>query len=452
MRAYFSTFVFLAILCSCLYGFGQTTFNYTGGMQTYTVPAGVTNLTAIIRGAQGGNGVVNSGGSGIGTGGFGAMIQATITVTPGQLLYLFVGGKGTSGLGTSAGGYNGGGTHSGGTYNTEYWGGGGGGGASDIRVNGTAAANRIIIAGGGGGGGGGRFAGYNGGKGGNQNSQSGDGSPVSLGGLGGSQTNGGTGGISSVNSSGNGGPGSLLIGGFGFAGGGGGGGGFYGGGGAGSVTSGGYGEYGGGGGGGSSFYNTSVVSNPTLTQGGNSGNGSITVSVVQNPPSSNTQNATAIGINSSMLNGIVNDNGSSTSTAFEYSISPTLATGVTSVSGNPAIIATGTGNTSVTVLLSGLTSNVTYYYRIKATNAGGSSFGNILNFTTVNVAGPFSTTANGAWNDPNSWQFNIIPTANTNVIVKNAITVSSNAVCWSLLVQNPGSITVLPGVTLQVIH
>ena len=35
-------------------GFAQTTFNYTGGLQTYTVPAGVSTIAVDVQGANGG--------------------------------------------------------------------------------------------------------------------------------------------------------------------------------------------------------------------------------------------------------------------------------------------------------------------------------------------------------------------------------------------------------------
>jgi hypothetical protein len=117
-------------------------FNFTGGMQTFTVPAGVTSINIAAFGAQGGSGAL--GGNSVlgGTGGLGASASGTLAVTPGQVLNIFVGGSGA----TPAGGFNGGGA--GGTLNA-----GGGGGASDVRVGGTAASNRVITAGGGGGGG-----------------------------------------------------------------------------------------------------------------------------------------------------------------------------------------------------------------------------------------------------------------------------------------------------------
>ena len=129
------------------------TFSSTGSEQTFTVPSGVSAVTVTATGAPGGTSAT--------TGGFGAVVTATVPLTASTTtLYVEVGGAGQANpcmAGTAAaGGFNGGGS-SGPTC------GGGGGGASDVR---TTAINtvpdsaltptndsRLIVAGGGGGGG-----------------------------------------------------------------------------------------------------------------------------------------------------------------------------------------------------------------------------------------------------------------------------------------------------------
>ncbi|MCA6365332.1 MAG: T9SS type A sorting domain-containing protein [Bacteroidetes bacterium] len=120
-------------------------FNFTGGIQTFTVPCGVTSVfiqTWGAQGAAGANGNSNLGPVVGGGGGLGGYAEGWLAVTPGDVLNIFVGGQGS----TPAGGFNGG--ANGGSQNA-----GGGGGATDVRVGGTAEANRVITAGGGGGGG-----------------------------------------------------------------------------------------------------------------------------------------------------------------------------------------------------------------------------------------------------------------------------------------------------------
>jgi alpha-tubulin suppressor-like RCC1 family protein len=226
------------------------TFDYTGSVQTWVVPADVTLIQVDVKGAQGG--------SGGGVGGLGARVQTTLSVTPGNTLYIYVGGAGGS-----YGGYNGGGN--GGV------GGGGprGGGASDIRTTSGGLGTRIVVAGGGGGSG--QYSG--GGAGGNGGYPNGGDGAIGVGfsgvGCGGTQTAGGAGGAGisgqgvdgTAGSSGQGGNGGTNTGG-------GGGGGYYGGGGSGGGMS------ASGGGGGSSW--TSGTS-PTYQNGVQTGNGQIII-------------------------------------------------------------------------------------------------------------------------------------------------------------------------------
>ncbi len=248
------------------------TFSYTGSMQTWTVPTCITSITLDMAGAKGGIGS-NSAAAGLG-----GRVQATLPVTPGNTINIFVGGSGLDDVnGSSAlpGGYNGGGIANGEPQYT-YYGGGSGGGASDIRIGGTSLNDRKIVAGGGGGGGadgctanaliGGHGGGTTGLPGGPGNlcscNPSGQGGTPSAGGAKGDwgctcNATAGTFGIGGdSNSTGCGGP----------TGGGGGGGGWYGGGGGGL-----------GGGGGGSSYTDPGATNVTHTQGYQSGNGYVTI-------------------------------------------------------------------------------------------------------------------------------------------------------------------------------
>jgi hypothetical protein len=121
------------------------TLTFTGGVQSFTVPACVGTLSVDLRGARGGFGW-----SAIHRPGYGGRVTGVFTVTPGQVLNVYVGGVGGNGS-TGAGGasgYNGGGQ--GALYSGSYAG-GGGGGATDIRVSPFALGNRLIVAAGGGG-------------------------------------------------------------------------------------------------------------------------------------------------------------------------------------------------------------------------------------------------------------------------------------------------------------
>jgi hypothetical protein len=246
----------------------QQTFTFTGGVQTFVVPPGVTLLHVDAFGAQGGQGDA--------PGGKGGRVETTIAVTPGETLYIVVGGAGSNSGGGGApgpGGFNGGGDGGQGISffsPTGSFYGGGGGGASDIRRGGTALANRIVVAGGGGGGGiGGNIVGP-GGAGGDTQAAPGTNADGAQGGGGGTQLAGGAGGVSTTGGTAgtNGGPGIGGPGGGGNSnsrGGGGGGAGYFGGGGGGGGNTFG----GGGGGGGSSFSSGTGTIHTTDFQIGN---------------------------------------------------------------------------------------------------------------------------------------------------------------------------------------
>lgn len=114
-------------------------FQYTGAIQQFIVPNRVTSIQVNAIGAKGGTGARGQ------AGGAGANITTTLNVTPGQVLYIVVGGfPGQSSIPKYGFGGNGG---SGGNY------GGAGGGLSGIFTSPSPAnANALVIAGGGGGG------------------------------------------------------------------------------------------------------------------------------------------------------------------------------------------------------------------------------------------------------------------------------------------------------------
>lgn len=271
------------------------TFNFTGAMQTFAIPADACDSIRIeCWGGQGGSGATGGSSTSGGSGGLGGYTVAYFPVIPGSTLNIFVGGQGA----TPTGGFNGG--ANGGTTNA-----GGGGGASDVRFPGTTESDRIIVAGGGGGGGragcetSGAGVGGNGGAGGGGNGVNGGDSPTS-----GGVAGGGGGAIGSAGGSAGigcggflGAPGSAATGGTGgsggagqscccfsfgsIPGGGGGGGGLLGGGGGGggsAGTSGCSGNDKGAGGGGAGGSSGSIGFGVSTAQGIWLGNGQVTIS------------------------------------------------------------------------------------------------------------------------------------------------------------------------------
>jgi len=190
-------------------------FSYTGSLQTYSVPAGVTSVVLYMWGAGGGTsqsvgGFVNY------SGGAGAMVQGVYPVTPASTLYVVVGKGGVTNQSAQTDAQGGGGA-----ANSA----GGGGGRSAIQL--TAGGADVVVAGGGGGGGL-LYANNNGTGGPAYFSGSSPNTLAAVTGYGGTQTAGGAGGGNG------GGAGSLKFGGAGTGPGGGGGGGYYGGGGMGN--------------------------------------------------------------------------------------------------------------------------------------------------------------------------------------------------------------------------
>jgi hypothetical protein len=117
------------------------TFNYTGTMQSFIVPSGVTYIDVLMWGGGGGSYVNQSANAG-----YGLLLSANIPIMSGTTCYLYVGEQGMgydwSRASPFIGGFNGGGNG-----NSAY--GYAGGGASDIRIGGSALQNRVVVAGGG---------------------------------------------------------------------------------------------------------------------------------------------------------------------------------------------------------------------------------------------------------------------------------------------------------------
>jgi hypothetical protein len=128
----------------CTDGHCIVTYGYTGGPESFTVPSGVTVVSATVSGASGGLGDGRSQFV-AGAGGRGGTVTATVPVSAGDQLRIVVGQQGRQGVYGSGGpvvngGYGGGGL---GVYD------GSGGGASYL----SRGTSLLVVAGGGGGGG-----------------------------------------------------------------------------------------------------------------------------------------------------------------------------------------------------------------------------------------------------------------------------------------------------------
>ncbi len=322
-----------------------TNFSYTGGEQTFVVPAGVTSIVIDMYGAAGSGSL----------GGKGGRIIGTLVTTPAETLRVNIGGQA---------GFNGGGASP-----------VPGGGGSDVRQGGSALANRVGVAGGGGGtsandavagGAGGGSTGATG--------TSGSGS----GGGGGTQLAGGAAGLGTANGTagalGQGGVGGSL----GAFGGGAGGGGYYGGGGGGGTAA-----AGGGGGGGSNFLGT--LTSTTNTQGYASATGdgacSFTYTAATAPAAPTLDSLTAGNAQLSAAFTAGSDGGAAI-TSYKYSTDngATYRTRQTGTTASPILITTLSAD-GTTPLANG----TTYTVLIKAVNSvGDGTASNSLTGTPTN--------------------------------------------------------------------
>ncbi len=88
-------------------------------------------------------------------------------------------------------------------------------------------------------------------------------------------------------------------------------------------------------------------------------------------PTAKTEGATDVTATSAMLNGTVNPNGLSTTVIFEFGTTTSYGSEITAT---PSPVS-GTNAVSVSAVLSGLSPNSTYHYRIVATNSAGTTNG-----------------------------------------------------------------------------
>lgn len=323
-----------------------TTFSFTGTTQNYTVPAGVFFLLLEAWGAQGGT-------SGAKTGGLGGYSKCLYPVTPGQVVYVYVGGQPAD----SSAGFNGGGASSAAK---------GGGGWSGFRL-GSESNDPILIAAGGGGAG---LVGTVGGNGGGLTGSAGTGTGA---GGGASQTAGGSGGLVSA---------SALQGAAGY--GGGGGGGLFGGGGGYNPSNP---TNSGSGGGGSSGFGPSAIGS-TTTAGQRSGNGFAQITPNQ-PPSATGFSLTPsiVETNSSVVGSwTYADAESDPQTQYKFRYSPTGANTWTELA--PVTSSSNTGAFSTAGL------SVQVYDVQVAVSDGVAGFGAWSNTATLNVSNPVPQTVN----------------------------------------------------------
>jgi hypothetical protein len=392
-----------------------TNLAFTGAEQSYVVPDRVHLVDVVLNGAAGGSTVDSTA-----TGGIGAKVVSTLEVSPGDVLYVEVGGQGgpgnSSAPGAHAGGYNGGGAGDTGFGNNDGLGGAGGGGATDIRYCSITSvscetavdsiSSRVLVAGGGGGsgdvgrigattrvdGGNGGAAGQPGTVGSNAapNGQTehggnfGTGATSGHAGTGGAaqpadsgdlvKIEGAAGGDGDATGRGNGGLAGALDNG------GGGGGGFRSGGAGGGGSSDNVSVHGAGGGGGGG---ASVAPVGTITAATVGGDGSATITTVPTPaPVAVLGAATATGSSIVAVSGTLNPLGYPVSScAFGYGLTSKLGASV-ACTPSASSISNSTNATPVSAVIAGLEPGTKYFVALVADGDGGLGVSQELTVTT----------------------------------------------------------------------
>ncbi len=138
------------------------------------------------------------------------------------------------------------------------------------------------------------------------------------------------------------------------------------------------------------------------------------------PPTATAQAASSIDFTTATINGTVNANGLSTTVIFEWGLTTAYGS-IATVIQSPV---TGAANVAVSAALTGLQSNTTYHYRIKATNAVNITYSSDISFTTPTSAPQLTTTAISSITG-------ISAESGGNITYDGGLPVTARGVCWS---------------------
>jgi hypothetical protein len=178
--------------------------------------------------------------------------------------------------------------------------------------------------------------------------------------------------------------------------------------------------------------------------------GTLTVTASATSPTiTSTAAATVIATSASLGGNVTADGGASvTERGVVYSSTDqTPEIGESGVTKNDN--GTGTGTFSETI--SGLVGSTTYYFRAYAINSAGTSYGSVLNFTTLAATYEFSKNGTGNWSDVANWVGGVVPGASSTVTISqgNAV-VNGDYSCTNLTISNGTSVTIDPNNCLSV--
>ena len=140
------------------------------------------------------------------------------------------------------------------------------------------------------------------------------------------------------------------------------------------------------------------------------------------PPVAVTGGVSALSATGATLNGTVNAAGNSTTVTFQFGETPAYGR---EAGASPGTV-TGNTDTPVQAVLSGLTPDTTYHYRVAAENAAGKTYGSDRSFVTNASGAPLISTA--PVTDINAFSAN----GGGTVLDEGAAPVTSRGICWSM--------------------
>jgi len=106
-------------------------------------------------------------------------------------------------------------------------------------------------------------------------------------------------------------------------------------------------------------------------------------------PSAATEAATGVTVSGAKLHGAVNPNGAKTTYQFEYGTTTSYGS---KAPGSPEEVGSGTSSVEVSETIGGLEPNTNYHFRVVATNAAGTVYGEDETLKTAEAVAPSATT------------------------------------------------------------